>query len=67
MSQEEPQVNNTTINMTNTQAIKALENIAMEGLKEQRRSRRWSIFFKFNRFFAVVFRNRTKRKQIGYG
>ncbi len=32
MSQEEPQVNNTTINMTNTQAIKALENIAMEGL-----------------------------------
>lgn len=46
MSQEESQVNNTTINMTNTQAIKALENIAMEGLKEQRRSRRWSIFFK---------------------
>lgn len=29
-----------------TQAIQALKDIAMEGLKEQRRARRWGIFFK---------------------
>lgn len=33
-------------NQTNTEAINALKTIALEGLKEQRRSRRWSIFFK---------------------
>lgn len=34
-----------------TQAIQALKDIAMEGLKEQRRARRWGIFFKL--FFIV--------------
>lgn len=29
-----------------TQAIQALKEIAMEGIKEQRRARRWGIFFK---------------------
>lgn len=29
-----------------TQAIQALKEVAMEGIKEQRRARRWSIFFK---------------------
>ena len=29
-----------------TQAIQALKDIALEGIKEQRRSRRWGIFFK---------------------
>lgn len=29
-----------------TQAIQALKEIALEGLKEQRRARRWGIFFK---------------------
>lgn len=33
-------------NQTNTEAINALKTIALEGLKEQRRSRRWGIFFK---------------------
>jgi protease-4 len=46
MNQEEAQVSNTTINVANTQAIKALETIALEGIKEQRRARRWGIFFK---------------------
>lgn len=36
-----------------TQAINALKDIAMEGLKEQRRSRRWGIFFKL--FFVAYF------------
>lgn len=31
---------------TNTEAIDALKTIALEGLKEQRRARRWGIFFK---------------------
>lgn len=34
-----------------TQAIQALKDIAMEGIKEQRRARRWGIFFKL--FFVV--------------
>lgn len=34
------------MNDTENSAIKSLENIALEGLKEQRRARRWSIFFK---------------------
>ncbi|WGZ91665.1 MAG: signal peptide peptidase SppA [Candidatus Thiocaldithrix dubininis] len=46
MNQDDAPVNNTTINATNTQAIKSLETIALEGIKEQRRARRWSIFFK---------------------
>jgi protease-4 len=29
-----------------TQAIQALKDVAMEGIKEQRRARRWGIFFK---------------------
>lgn len=33
------------------QAIQALKDIAMEGVKEQRRARRWGIFFKL--FFVV--------------
>lgn len=31
----------------NNNAIQALKDIALEGIKEQRRARRWSIFFKF--------------------
>ncbi|MEN9501615.1 MAG: hypothetical protein RI964_900 [Pseudomonadota bacterium] len=34
-----------------TQAIQALKDIAMEGIKEQRRARRWGIFFKL--FFVL--------------
>lgn len=34
-----------------TQAIQALKDVAMEGVKEQRRARRWGIFFKL--FFVV--------------
>lgn len=34
-----------------TQAIQALKDVAMEGIKEQRRARRWSIFFKL--FFVA--------------
>ena len=34
-----------------TQAIQALKEIALEGLKEQRRARRWGIFFKL--FFVA--------------
>ena len=30
----------------NTQAIQALKDVAMEGIKEQRRARRWGVFFK---------------------
>lgn len=33
-------------NENNTHAIEALKTIALEGLKEQRRARRWGIFFK---------------------
>ena len=35
----------------NTQAIQALKDVAMEGIKEQRRARRWGIFFKL--FFVA--------------
>ena len=35
----------------NTQAIQALKDVAMEGVKEQRRARRWGIFFKL--FFVA--------------
>ncbi len=35
------------INNENQQAIDALKDVAMAGIKEQRSSRRWSIFFKF--------------------
>ena len=34
-----------------TQAIQALKDVAMEGIKEQRRARRWGIFFKL--FFVA--------------
>ena len=34
-------------NDDNNHAIQALKDIALEGLKEQRRARRWGIFFKF--------------------
>ncbi|WP_020394525.1 S49 family peptidase [Thiolinea disciformis] len=34
-------------NDDNNNAIQALKDIALEGLKEQRRARRWGIFFKF--------------------
>lgn len=34
-----------------TQAIQALKDVALEGIKEQRRARRWGIFFKL--FFAL--------------
>lgn len=34
-----------------TQAIQALKDVAMEGIKEQRRARRWGIFFKL--FFGA--------------
>lgn len=33
-------------NENNANAIEALKTIALEGLKEQRRARRWGIFFK---------------------
>lgn len=35
------------LNNENQQAIDALKDVAMAGIKEQRSSRRWSIFFKF--------------------
>ena len=35
----------------NTQAIQALKDVALEGIKEQRRARRWGIFFKL--FFVA--------------
>ncbi len=34
-----------------TQAIQALKDVALEGIKEQRRARRWGIFFKL--FFVA--------------
>lgn len=36
-----------------TQAIQALKEVALEGIKEQRRARRWGIFFKL--FFVAYF------------
>ena len=39
------------MNEENTQALQALKDVAMESIKEQRRSRRWGIFFKL--FFVV--------------
>ena len=39
---------------TNTDAVSALKEIALEGLKEQKRTRRWGIFFKFA-FIAYLF------------
>jgi len=40
--------------ISNDNAIEALKTIAMEGLKEQRRTRRWGIFFKLA-FLAYLF------------
>lgn len=39
-----------------TQAIQALKEVAMEGIKEQRRARRWGIFFKmvFGLYLLVI-------------
>lgn len=34
------------MNQEETQAIQALKEVALEGIKEQRRARRWGIFFK---------------------
>ncbi len=39
------------MNEENTQALQALKDVAMESIKEQRRSRRWGIFFKL--FFVA--------------
>jgi protease-4 len=39
------------MNEDNTQAIQALKDVALEGIKEQRRARRWGIFFKL--FFVA--------------
>ncbi|MEB4590184.1 S49 family peptidase [Candidatus Thiothrix sp. Deng01] len=39
------------MNQEETQAIQALKDVALEGIKEQRRARRWGIFFKL--FFAL--------------
>ncbi len=39
------------MNEENTQALQALKEVAMESIKEQRRSRRWGIFFKL--FFVA--------------
>lgn len=39
------------MNEENTQAIQALKDVAMESIKEQRRTRRWGIFFKL--FFVA--------------
>ncbi len=36
-----------TQNSNEQQAIDALKNVALEGIKEQRRARRWNIFFRF--------------------
>lgn len=39
-----------------TQAIQALKEVAMEGIKEQRRARRWGIFFKmmFGLYLLII-------------
>ncbi len=39
------------MNEENTQALQALKEVAMESIKEQRRARRWGIFFKL--FFVA--------------
>ncbi|QQZ27728.1 S49 family peptidase [Thiothrix subterranea] len=39
------------MNEENTQALQALKDVAMESVKEQRRARRWGIFFKL--FFVA--------------
>ncbi|QTR46856.1 S49 family peptidase [Thiothrix litoralis] len=39
------------MNEDNTQAIQALKDVALESIKEQRRARRWGIFFKL--FFVA--------------
>lgn len=39
------------MNEENTQALQALKDVAMESIKEQRRARRWGIFFKL--FFVA--------------
>lgn len=40
--------------ISNENAVEALKTIAMEGLKEQRRTRRWGVFFKLA-FLAYLF------------
>ena len=42
------------MNDQNNDAVDALKEVALEGLKEQKRSRRWGIFFKFA-FLAYLF------------
>lgn len=42
------------IDNDNQQAINALKEVAMAGIKEQRSSRRWSIFFKLITFLVIA-------------
>ncbi len=42
------------MNNENQQAIDALKQVAMAGIKEQRSSRRWSIFFKLASLFLLL-------------
>jgi protease-4 len=42
------------MNNENQQAIDALKQVAMAGIKEQRSSRRWRIFFKFASLFLLL-------------
>ena len=43
------------MNIENQQAIDALKQVAMAGIKEQRSSRRWKIFFKIMGLLVLVF------------
>jgi len=43
------------LNNENEQAIDALKEVAMAGIKEQRSSRRWGIFFKLLSLLVFLF------------